>query len=385
MSPLTHTPAPVRTPLDLRLVRRLRAIALRGLARMYLPQERMFCFCIRRGPAGDVPEGRSRRYTAIALLGLAGEAAPVVEQVLGGGSATTVGARLLCDVAEVDNLGDVALTLWAAQRAGLAGRAAAFERLGQLDPVQRPYPTVELAWTLTALAVNEDLAEAAPLRDAVAQRLLSVFAPRAGLFRHTVGHAATLRKHVACFADIVYPIQSLAYYYRATGNVAALEAAQRCAAVACELQGWAGQWWWHYDVRVGAVIERYPVYSVHQDAMAPMALLALAEAGGTDHQAAIRSGLQWLEHSPELLGGTLIDDAAGLIWRKVARREPRKLTRRLQAVASAVHPALRVPGVSAIFPPVAVDWESRPYHLGWILHAWSPARLAAWGGTELGA
>ena len=65
------------------------------------------------------------------------------------------------------------------------------------------------------------------------------------------------------------------------------------------------------------------------------------------------------------------------MWRKVARREPGKLTRTMQAAASAMHPALRAPGTDTLFPPVAIDWECRPYHLAWILYAWSPARLAA--------
>ena len=71
---------------------------------------------------------------------------------------------------------------------------------------------------------------------------------------------------------------------------------------------------------------------------------------------------------PELEGGSLIDDGAGLIWRKVARREPGKLSALLQAAASRLHPRLRVPGLDLLFPP-AIDYEDRPYHLGWVLHA----------------
>lgn len=229
-----------------------------------------------------------------------------------------------------------------------------------------------------ALTLSDALPGAAALRDATARRLLTAFEPRSGLFRHSVGGGRTLRGHAACFADVVYPVQALTHTYRVTGDEAAWSAAAQCAARACELQGNAGQWWWHYDVRTGGVLEGYPVYAVHQDAMAPMALFAVAEAGGTDYGSAIQRGLDWLAHSPELGGRTLIDDATGVVWRKVARREPRKLTRTLQAAASALHPALRAPGTNVLFPPVAIDWESRPYHLGWILYAWSPARLATW-------
>ena len=80
------------------------------------------------------------------------------------------------------------------------------------------------------------------------------------------------------------------------------------------------------------MIEGYPVYAVHQDAMAPMALLAVEDAGGPDFAGPVERGLEWLRSAPELGGGSLVDDAAGLIWRKVARREPGKLARSLQAL-----------------------------------------------------
>ena len=92
------------------------------------------------------------------------------------------------------------------------------------------------------------------------------------------------------------------------------------------MQGDAGQWWWHYDVRTGGVVEDYPVYSVHQHAMAPMVLLDLREAGGVDHVPAIARGLAWLRTHPETRG-ELLDDRSGVIWRKVGRREPRKAVR----------------------------------------------------------
>ena len=77
---------------------------------------------------------------------------------------------------------------------------------------------------------------------------------------------------------------------------------------------------------------------------------------------------------PRARGGSLVDDQAGLIWRKVARREPSKLARKLQALASAAHPSLRVPGLDAVFPPGAIDFEDRPYHLGWLFLAFPKRR-----------
>ena len=60
--------------------------------------------------------------------------------------------------------------------------------------------------------------------------------------------------------------------------------------------------------------------------------------------------------------------------RKVARREPGNLVRGLQAGASYLHPGLRVPATDLVFPPVAIDYECRPYEMGWILHTWPAGR-----------
>jgi hypothetical protein len=257
-------------------------------------------------------------------------------------------------------------------------------RLIDLRTAERSYPTVEISWALDALCAETD-ASAEGLRDRLATRLISSFNPRSGLFPHILGpEAGGPRFHVSCFADAVYPIHALSNYSRASGSQEALHIAARCADRICQLQGPAGQWWWHYDYRTGQVIEDYPVYSVHQHAMAPMALFALRDAGGPDHTDEIHRGMAWLGNAPEI-GASLVDTANEVIWRKVARREPNKLSRYAQAMVSRLHPALRVPGLDALFPPTAVDWECRPYEPGWLLYAWPAARARRWDSLDLTA
>lgn len=364
------------------IIQKLRTLAINSLARMYLPEHGLFAFRLRKTGRNDVLEGVSRRYTATALIGLAGERAEVVKEILGHHSLEDVCTGLLEHVEKTDDMGEVALTAWAARAIGHSHAPHAMKALRAMAPAQRPYCTVELAWALTALVVDgTDMAQA----DAVAQTLFSAFSESSDIFRRwPAGQVVPklpafvsglgdrlpgLRTHVSCFADFVYPVQALSYYHRATGEARAAEVARRCARRMCELQGQDGQWWWHFDIRTGRVIERYPVYSVHQDSMAPMALKAVAEACGQDHSDSIERGLQWLVKPPEKTE-SLIDEAQGVIWRKVARRGPGKLVRGLQATASCLHARLRAPGVDLLFPPVSVDYETRPYHMGWILHAW---------------
>lgn len=356
------------------LVAELRGLAVQGLTRMYRPEHGLFAFRVRRQGEALVLEGSSRRYTAIALIGLAGESEAVQASVLAGTGVRAACARLVGELDAIENLGDVALVLWAACAAGYPERRPVAERLLALRPGDAAHPTVEVAWTLAALCADAD-APVGPLRHRLARRLIASFDPHSSMFPHDLGgRAGGFRGHVSCFADLVYPIHALARYAELFGDAETRDIALRCAGALCARQGPDGQWWWHYDRRTGEVVERYPVYAIHQDAMAPMALLALGRAAGVDLRPPIAKGLAWLTHAPELGGGSLIDKDAGLIWRKVARREPRKLSRYAQAAASRLHPAFRTPGLDTLFPPGAVDYEDRPYHLGWLLHAWPAER-----------
>jgi hypothetical protein len=344
---------------------------------MYRPDEGLFAFRILRSGKELILEGVSPRYTAIALIGLAGENEAAQRSVLGGRTAQEACTRLLGEPRRRENLGDVALTLWAASAAGCAVHQPVVEQLLALRPADASHPTVEIAWTLAALCADLSAA-VGPLRQRVADRLIGAYRRGAGMFPHHLGGGKLgFRDHVCCFADLVYPVHALARYAEVFGDAEARDVALSCARQICARQGPDGQWWWHYDRRTGEVIERYPVYAVHQDAMAPMALLALESAAGIDLRSSIDMGLAWLAQAPELSGDSLVDEGADLIWRKVARREPAKLVRYLQAAASRLDPALRIPGLDRVFPPGVIDYEDRPYHLGWLLHAW-PTKRAAW-------
>jgi len=366
--------APNRRAID-DIVRQLRAIAIQTLPRMYCADRRLFAFRLRKNGSLEIREGLSRRYTAIVLIGLADEGPDVAAEVLGGHHPEDVCTRLIEDTEAMSDLGEVALTTWAARALRHSKADTAIRALRHMEPWLRPYPTVSLSWALTALVADGSDMTDMTQAQMTARALLASFRPESGVFPHCSpgSKVSRLRAHVSCFADLVYPIQALSYYHLATGDAPAAEAAIQCARHTCQLQGSAGQWWWHYDVRTGRVLERYPVYAVHQHAMAPMALFALAKACGQDCSASIRKSLYWLDRPAESTG-SLIDTARRVIWRKVARREPRRLVRGLQAMASSLHPSLRAPAVELLFPPVAIDYETRPYEMGWILHAWPVGR-----------
>jgi hypothetical protein len=355
------------------LVSRMRRIAAQALRVMYRPSEGLFVFRIRRGKNGIVHEGLSRRYTAIVLMALAGESRDAAHGILGAQGLDRSRRRLEQDVLAATNAGDVALTLWASCAWGVTDRQRLRQALCGLLRPDAKSPTVEAAWALKALCVDAD-ADVADLRERLARRLVAAFNPASGLFPHNLGEDRSLRSHVTCFADQVYPIQALAHYHVRSGDKRSLAAAGRCAEQICRLQGPAGQWWWHYDRRSGQVVEGYPVYAVHQDAMAPMALFELNRSGGPDYSTAIAKGLSWLQNAPEI-NRSLVDSHHMAIWRKVDRNGPRKLCRTIRAAGCRVHASWRISWIDRLFRPETVDYECRPYHLAWLLYAWPPGGI----------
>jgi hypothetical protein len=339
---------------------------------MYRPEAQLFSFRLRKNRQGESLEGVSRRYTATALIGLAGEDKHIESEVLGKDGLHDVCGRLISDLDKSHEMGEIALTVWASRTLRHPHIRKALDSLERAEPASRAYPTVELSWALTALVIDGAQTTNMALAEKIADVLIASFRDNSGVFPHVPVKTglSSLRAHVSCFADFVYPIQALSHFHLATGNERAKEVASKCAEKMCEMQGRQGQWWWHFDVRTGRIIEYFPVYSVHQDSMAPMALFALAKACGKDYSEPVRKGLLWL-FDPADAAGTLVDMEQKVIWRKIARREPRRLVRGIQAGASRIHPTLRIPGLNYLFPPVSVDYESRPYHMGWILYAWN--------------
>ena len=338
---------------------------------MYLPKRQAFPHTARFADNGLATAGISLRYTAIALLGLATLTPHDQETVLSGRRASDLVGSLVTAARFSDDPGAVALVAWASAEVAGEPDSVCLDRMREMLAGGRPLMTVDTAWMLTAgVASGLDGAAGAVSRESMT--LLAASQGPGGLFPHALPAASLgrLRAHVGCFADQVYPIQGLARYGKAADDSRALSLANACAGRIVSLQGLNGQWWWHYDARSDRVVEGFPVYSVHQHAMAPMALLDLAHGGGTAYPDAVDAGIRWVFDRPEV-DVDLVDAGRGVIWRKVGRREPAKALRKGNAALSAVLASARVPAADRLFPATEVDRECRPYELGWLLYAWN--------------
>jgi len=374
-------------------VRVLISSAVAGLVPMFDPHQQLFCTKFIRTERGMVQEGISHRYTLITLMGLhrleqSGQASPIAVR-------SAFDALLRNSYANsswVRSAGDLGLLMWlcalvAPERLDefFAGHdlAAALEQF----PDARECRTMELSWILSGLAH-------AVCRQPRLRELLLPFATRlsatllenrgpAGAFGHQAcggaGLTATVRGRLGSFADQVYPIYAFAWAHRAfalpeggarTGAFAgALDVANSCADNIFREQGELGQWWWHYDAKSGQAVGKYPVYSVHQHAMAPLALFALADAGGRDATRELYLGLEWIYGANELRVD-MRDAAANVVWRCIRPGKARRYVDEALAM-------LNLAGKSRTPRGLHVLHECWPYELGWLIYAFAGRSLGA--------
>jgi hypothetical protein len=348
-------------------VSQLMEVAIRGLDPMFDRERGLFCHRLQQTPDGLVREGISQRYTIMTLLGL------LRAQSAGVQSPFDVPAtldRLLSDTGWLDNIGDLGLLLWLCAFSSpedLTRFHAKFdvERAFERYPDVRRRPTMELSWFLAGLAHASGTGMRQPLSVArlanETYQLLLENQGAHGVFGH-IGRRSSLagmiRGRVGSFADQVYPIYAMAHFGHVYGLKEAGEKALQCARAICRLQGPLGQWWWHYDSVTGRVVEQYPVYSVHQHAMGPMALFALQDTFYADFGEHVYRGLEWINGANELRQD-LEDKAAGIVWRCI---------RPLQA-SSSVARIRTLLGKEQNLSTMEVLFECRPYELGWLLYA----------------
>ncbi|MHB8652834.1 MAG: hypothetical protein ACYDA9_03045 [Terriglobia bacterium] len=353
-------------------IRELNSLAVKGLVPMFDPENQMFCERLNRTPQGLKREGLSPRYTMMTLLGLSkGEEFGLLNPF----DSSSILNGLLKSTAWIDNLGDLGLLLWlcalmAPERYDTVyGALNVPTALGHYRE-GRERRTMEMAWFLTglahgALAGHRNI----PGLGDLARKsfdLLKKNQGRNGIFGHLSsgsGIVGAWRGRLGSFADQVYPIYAFSKFGRAFGDSEALMMAQACAGTICEAQGPLGQWWWHYDSQTGRVVGRYPVYSVHQDGMAPLALFALGESTERDYSPWIFKGLQWIYGNNEL-HRTLCETSTNIVWRSIY----------LPILIAYIKEAVSLLGFgSQNTTPLGlrVKFEDRPYHFGWVLYAFA--------------
>ena len=338
---------------------------------MFVAEKKLFCYRLLRTGQGLVCEGLSPRYTIMTLLGLheierTGARSPF--------DVPALYASFVQDTSWIRGAGDLGLLIWltaACDPDEIDGLSRRFDWETALDRYvdAREAKTMELAWLLAGLS-HAGLAcpdKLSGLRSLAfeAYRRLERNRGKSGLFGHqstAKSVAGFFRGRIGSFADQIYPIYALAKFAIAFDQEAPARVALDCANAICEAQGELGQWWWLYDSQTGRVSSPYPVYSVHQQGMAPMGLIAAEEATGHSFQEPIYKGLRWITGANEL-GKDMRETSQNLIWRCIYPQ--RNYNKYLNVVRSLVGaPSDRSSGTR-----LGILYEDRPYELGWLLYA----------------
>jgi hypothetical protein len=354
-----------------KIVRQLNTLAVKGLVPMFDSEKQLFCYKLKQTPTGLVREGISPRYTAITLMGLhrlgeSGATSPIeIKRVFD---------VLMTDTGWVDNIGDLGLLLWlcalvAPDRLDEVNRRLDISSALTRFRDARQRRTMELSWFLAGLA-HQALAcpeKLAGTRDLALEtyRRIKRNQGKEGIFGHLAsneGIAGMIRSDIGSFADQVYPVYAMTKFSQAYEDEQATKSALDCALTLCEAQGSLGQWWWHYDSSNGQVAESFPVFSVHQHGMGPMALLTLGEAVQSDFGPWIHKGLQWIDDNE--LGFDMQDDSANVVWRCIERSRPNRIWNAAVNLVTRREDRESRGGLRTLF-------ECRPYELGWLLYAFA--------------
>ena len=313
------------------------------------------------------PRGESVRYSLMVLLGMQRASAAGIADVVDLGELW----QTCLDRRNDFTAGDVGLALWADSRGDGTATASLLEQYARLVPADaalRPLVGMEIAWSVIGLAHALDRApDAARPLEQVTRHFEQERRADSGLYFHDA--ASPIRRHLPNFATEIYSLLALSTLARLDLRPQARRHAEVLAGHLVRMQLADGGWPWLFDADRACVAERYEVYSVHQDAMAPMALLDLSELTGDERWAdAAIAGLAW-SHGANELQADLFDEDAAFAHRSIRRTPPydRLALVANSAAARSTGRPLRVDGGTQ----VEVDATCRPYHLGWILEAWA--------------
>ena len=350
-------------------IRALVDIARKGLVSLYDKQEIAFYDrLIRQGTSVQV-SGERTAASLPALLGLY-EAyhydVPVSFDLEG------ILAQYVANLSEVSSLADLGLSLWVIARSHpemlervyeQALLSTAFDRFTDAGAGN----TKALSWFLTGLSEIRlsDGEEPDQLEELafMTRQMLFMNYGGFGVFGN-VQKASLLnqaRTKYGSFEDQIFAMYAFARFGRAFHDEASLEVARECASRLIENQGELGQWCHSYEVGTGNVARKYPVRSVQQYGLAPLALYEVGELTGLMVFDAIEYGIAWVRGDNEL-SMDLLDQERHVIWEGVFDTKYNTYAKEW-SISKGLRPQKDKKRA------LELSWECRSGDLGWLLFA----------------
>ena len=319
-----------------KLLNGLLNLSVKGLEDMYLPDKFEFAMKKKMVNGKVIIEGENLRYSLINLLGLhKAESHDIPIKI----NLKEIVQYQINKVDTYNGVGEIGLLLWATslispEKIKLFLPKINFNNILKTYNDAKLGNTMELSWLLTGLLLastfDNNFKNSIGNLPVETYKLIRQNYGGQGVFRHEgkVSLNGKLRGKIGSFADQVYPIYAFSLYSQQMNNEEALMIAKDCAQKMCEHQGEQGQWMWHYNAETGNVVSKFPVYSVHQDAMAPFTLFAVQKATGVNFEKYIYKGLDWLEKNNEL-NVNMIDWENNAVWRRIAQPNSKRKTKLL--------------------------------------------------------
>ena len=323
--------------------------------------------------------GISVRYSAMSAIGLYRATAHGIPLNL---DPNRIVAQLVDRLPQITNIGDLGLICWAVA----IGKSdygeqilTAIEQYGEIYVRKgtRNYASMELQWLLIGLCyLYPQCGHKARIELLITrcrEKLMRNYHPESGLFGfcssdEDLTFRQRLKKNLSYFAEQIYGIYSLACYYELSGDSRSLSQARRIAEILCAFQGSEGQWCWTYDIETGTLVEAYPIYSVHQHGMAPMALLKLSWLKGGEYISQVSRGIEWIFGQNEL-GVSMVDWKQAVVWRSIRKGGWLKGVSNINKMLFILGLGQPMPLRQVRASGLEIDYECRPYEIGWMIYA----------------
>jgi hypothetical protein len=307
------------------------------------------------------------RAGAIVLLGLLRADEVGLEHPFSTGALRT---RVLGDLAGPEaGPGELGLALWAESRAdGGAVNEITGLVAGKLPKGFERVPLKKLAWLVSGLTEASTRVGGGPELDSLLERA------EAALISRCVAATGFMSDHHHRIGGGMTPVSGQFHALTAlcqlarAGRGPAQEPSARLLAALLEIQREDGSWPGIVDPTRGEAAALYPVFTVTQVALAPIALRLGREIGlAGDTESASAAGISWANGNNRL-GFDLVHEKEARLDRGIMpKRRPGAVSRGFTTAARRLRGRLSEPDRSDLI----LDPDLSSEDLGWVLEAWA--------------
>jgi hypothetical protein len=223
--------------------------------------------------------------------------------------------------------------------------------------------TKELSWLLTGLIMASTFNKV--IQKSIGNVIQDVYNEirknyiGSGIFKHQSkqNFIGKFRTNLADFEDQVFPLYAFTLFGKKFHFDEASLISEECALKLCELQDRSGEWMWNYNPKNGTAVNKYPVFTLNQLALAPLALYSVQKASDYDFSQNISDGINFIKDNSDykfinLQNKTIINGIApnNILW---------KINSNFNALKNSNSKDLGND----------VKLKNDSFHYGWILHA----------------